>query len=397
MTYLLVVRRALIVGWISAGLIVSSSTFAQDTQFDELAKRVVNVSADVKPGDVVVVYGGKHIIPMMESLSIEVGKAGGMVTMFLSSDRVDRSYLTEVPEKYLEQEPKFFAEWLKHVDVWIGLPGNENPKAVYGDIPQERMAKAAKSGQIINDMLNQAKLRLVSIGYPTNDEAERNQVPFATYEKMHWDAVNADYGRIAEQGAKIKKMLEGAKVIKVTSAKGTNFSFSVGSGTIIMNDGIVTAEEAKSNLFLERIASLPGGSVFCAPLESSANGKVVVPRTRCMYEPMTGVAFEFRNGKLENFKAETGGKCFQEAMAPYAGPKDMFGYFSIGLNPGLKVMEDPGDYRPGDAAGMVWIGVGDNSLMGGTNKTQGSMSFPLTKATVEIDGKVVVKEGGLVF
>jgi len=397
MTHLLVFRRALIAGWISAGLLFSSSVFAQDAKFDELAKRVVNVSANVKPGDVVVVYGGKHIIPMMESLSVEVGKAGGMVTMFLSSDRVDRSYFTEVPEKYLEQEPKFFAEWLKHTDVWIGLPGNENPKAVYGDIPQERMAKAAKSGQIINDMLNQAKVRMVSIGYPTKDEAERNQVDFATYEKMHWDAVNADYGRIAEQGANIKKMLQGAKVIKVTSAKGTNFSFSVSGRTIFVDDGIVTAEKAKSNLFLERIASLPGGSVFCAPLETSASGKVVIPKTRCKYAPMTGVAFEFKNGKLENFKAETGGKCFEEVMAPYAGPKDMFGYFSIGLNPALKVMENPGDYRPDNAAGMVWIGVGDNSLMGGNNKTQGSMSFPLVKATVEIDGKVVVKDGQLVL
>jgi len=397
MTYLLVVRHALITGCISAGLIVSSSTFAQDAKFDELAKRVVNVSAIVKPGNVVVVSGGKHTIPMMESLSMEVAKAGGMGTMFLNSDRVDRSYFTEVPEKYLGQEPKYFAEWLKHIDVWISLPGAENPKAVYGDVPQERFAKAAKGEQIVTDMLNQAKIKLVSIGYPTKEAAERNGLDFATYEKMHWDAVNADYGRIAEQGAKIKKMLQGAKMIKVTSAEGTNFSFSVGSRPILVDDGIVTAEKAKSSLFLERIASLPGGSVFCAPLETSANGKVVVPRTRCRFEPMTGIAFEFKKGKLENFKAETGGKCFEETMAPYAGPKDMFGYFSIGLNPALKVMENPGDYRPGDAAGIVWIGVGDNILMGGTNKTQGSMEFPIVKATVEIDGKVVVKDGQLVF
>ena len=246
-------------------------------------------------------------------------------------------------------------------------------------------------------MLNQAKVRLVSIGYPTREEAERNGLDFATYEKMHWDAVNADYGRIAEQGAKIKKMLQSAKVIKVTSATGTNFSFSPGGRTIIVDDGIVTAEKAKSSMFFERITSLPGGSVFFAPLETSANGKVVVPKTRCNYKPMTGVAFEFKNGKLENFKAAMGGECYQETMAPYAGPKDMFGYFSIGLNPALKVMENPGDYRPPEAAGMVWIGVGDNSLFGGSNKTQGSMYFPLTKSTVEIDGKVLVKEGVLVF
>lgn len=46
---------------------------------------------------------------------------------------------------------------------------------------------------------------------------------------------------------------------------------------------------------------------------------------------------------------------------------------------------------------MVWIAVGDNGLMGGTNKRRGSMCLPLVKATVEIDGKVVVKDGQLVF
>jgi hypothetical protein len=46
---------------------------------------------------------------------------------------------------------------------------------------------------------------------------------------------------------------------------------------------------------------------------------------------------------------------------------------------------------------MVWIAVGDNSLMGGTNKTRGSMYLPLVKATVEIHGEVVVKDGQLMF
>jgi len=384
-------------GWISAACIFSASTFAQGAKFDELAKRVVNVSAIVKPGDVVVIEGGTHTIPMMENLAIEVAKAGGMSAIFLNSERVSRSYFMEVPEKYLGQEPKFFAEWLKHIDVWIGLPGIENPKVVYADVPEERFAKAAKAGQIITDMLNKAKIRLVSIGYPTKEAAELNGVDFATYEKMHWDAVNADYGRIAEQGARLKKMLQGAKTMKVTSVDGTDFSFSVGKRPIIVDDGIITAEKAKSKMFLERIASLPGGSVVFSPLEESANGRVVVPRTRCRYDPMTGVTFEFKKGKLENFKAETGGKCFEETMAPYPGPKDMFGFFSLGLNPALKVMDGPGDYRPGDAAGMVWIGVGDNVLMGGTNKTQGGFNFPIVRATVEIDGRVVVKDGELVF
>ncbi len=84
-------------------------------------------------------------------------------------------------------------------------------------------------------------------------------------------------------------------------------------------------------------------------------------------------------------------------MAPYTGPKDMFGYFSIGLNSALKVIENGGEYRPDAAAGMIWIGIGNNELIGGANKTQGGFSFPIVKATVEIDGKTVIKDGELIL
>jgi hypothetical protein len=42
---------------------------------------------------------------------------------------------------------------------------------------------------------------------------------------------------------------------------------------------------------------------------------------------------------------------------------------------------------------------GDNQLLGGTNKTQGNFGFgfPIVGATVEVDGKVVIKDGKLRF
>ena len=136
-----------------------SSLQAQETNFAGLAKRVVAVSANVKPGEVVVVNGGKHTVPLMEELAIEVQKAGGLPTMLLDSGRVTRSFFLDVPEKYLEQEPRYFAEWLKHMNVWIGISAYEDPKSLFADIPETRFAKAAKAGQYITDRINESGLR----------------------------------------------------------------------------------------------------------------------------------------------------------------------------------------------------------------------------------------------
>jgi aminopeptidase len=383
---------------LSAAALLARLAPAQQPNYDELAKRIIKTSATIKPSDVVVISGGKHNLALMEALAIEANKAGGMSTMFISTDKVDRSFNVDVPEKYLEQEPRFFGEWLKQVDVYIGLPSDEDRKAVIAGVAAGRFAKAAKAGQIIDDMLmNTPRLRGVFIGYPTKEEAAAHRMDFTAFSKMHWDAVNADYNQISARGKALQKALQGAKSVRITSPGGTDITFSIGDRTVFVDDGVMTPEKAKSKMLLGRIASLPGGNVFVAPIETSANGKVVVPKMNCRYDPMNGVSFEFKGGKLQNFKATQNGGCFVETMAPYPGPKDMFAQFSIGLNPAMKVVEQGGAYWPGAAAGLVRIGIGSNEMLGGANKTPGGFGFPLVSSTVTVDGKVVVKDGQLVM
>ncbi len=59
------------------------------------------------------------MIPLMEAVAVEVQNAGGFVQMILYSDRVARAQYTVVPEKYLVQEPRYLAEWVKNTTVQI--------------------------------------------------------------------------------------------------------------------------------------------------------------------------------------------------------------------------------------------------------------------------------------
>jgi len=381
----------------AAVAILCGSVLAQENNFADLSAKIVKTSARVKPGDVVVIAGGKHNIDFMESLAIEARKQGGQVQMFLDTDKLERATYTEVPVQYLDQQPTFFAEWLKHVNVFIGLPGVEDAKAVFSDVPQDRFAKANKAGQVVTDVLNSSGVRAVFVGYPTQSDAAVNQLEFSTYQKVFWAALDADLDKISQDGNKLKQMLQGAKTVRVTSPNGTDVTFSIGNRPVFIDDGIVSAEKAAARDFLSRSVSLPGGTVFVAPMETSGNGKVVVTRDQCMFKPLTGESFELKQGHMENYKAESGGECYTEAMAPYEGPKEVFGFFQIGLNPGARIIENPGDYRPQNAAGLVTIGVGDNQLLNGNNKVQGggNFGFPIENATVTIDGKTVVQNGKL--
>jgi len=375
---------------------------AQDINTDQrqaqIAHKVVTISAKVKPGEVVVISGGIQKLPLMEALAIEAAKAGArVVPLFVTTDRIQRSSIADVSEEYLGQ-PAPVMEWLKNIDVWISTADTEDSKAVLGGIPESKLAKASRSDDAFRAALNHSKLRDVYIGVPNKKDAEYARVDWATYQQMQWDAINADYKQIADKGEQLAKLLEKAKSVRITSSSGTDLTVELGNRKAFLNVGILEEHPRETSAFMSRLASLPGGDLIIAPMESSANGKVFAPKDTCRpYEYLTGATYEFKNGKMVSFNAKGNPECFEQDFAAYAGDKDRISSLQIGLNPALKVMEDGSDYRPADAAGMVFIGLGTNQLLGGNNKTDFGWTIPVVKASVEIDGKTVVKDGQLVF
>jgi leucyl aminopeptidase (aminopeptidase T) len=285
------------------------------------------------------------------------------------------------------------------VDVIISLPGVENPEDVYKDVPQEKFAKMNKAAQAFNDLINSLKLKGGYFDYPTEFDAKNEGMDFNTYKNMIWQAINADYVKISQHAQKLEKMLKSSKKIEITTPKGTELDFSVTGRECFIADGIIDKSEALSKLLFKRWVNFPEGNITVSIIENSGNGKVFIPKSKCNFDAMSNISFKVKNGKLMDFKAEKGQDCFFNEWKEYASPKDMTGLLVIGLNPMLKVMEENADYRPSNAEGMVYVIFGDNSLHGGKNKVIGSYSawFPISNATVKIDGKEVVKDGKLML
>jgi leucyl aminopeptidase (aminopeptidase T) len=372
---------------------------AMDPRLAEIAHKVVTISAAVKPGEVVVISGGIAKLPLLEIVAIEAAKAGGIVApIFITTDRLERAYLADVPEEYLGQ-PSPVLDWLKNIDVWISTDDREDAKAVLEGIPDTKLSKAARSGESVRAAFAKSKLRHVHIGVPSKSAAEYARVDWATYQNMQLDAINSDYKEISRKGNQLAKLLESAKLVKITSPSGTDITMTTAARRAFITAGVAgeQATGSASNI-LDRQAALPGGSVSIAPIEGSPNGKIVAPKDTCRpYEYLTGATYVFKDGKMISFNAKDNAACFEQMYGAYSGDRDKIAFLQIGLNPALKVMEDGSEYRPQEAAGMVYIGMGDNQLLGGNNKTEFGWLTPVVKATVEVDGKTVVKDGQLAF
>ncbi len=255
------------------------------------------------------------------------------------------------------------------------------------------MVALRKGGQKLYDGFNKVKCRVYSVNYPTPQEATLAKMEFPAYEKMIVDAMQADYTPIVIKAQALKNLIKASKSIKVTSPDGTSLTLSASGRPIYLGDGIISKADAHNKLLSERMASLPDGRVSVTGIETSASGKVVVPRAKCRYEPITNIRFDVMGGKMINITVGDGKECVEKMLKENTGDK-MFSGISIGLNPAL-IPND--DYWPLCGAGIVYLSFGNNQLEGGKNTSGFSWSFPITNATVEIDGKVVVKDGKVVM
>jgi leucyl aminopeptidase (aminopeptidase T) len=140
---------------------------------------------------------------------------------------------------------------------------------------------------------------------------------------------------------------------------------------------------------------LPSGFVEVAADEDSADGTVVydVPIPARGGVKTERLSIEFKGGKVVRYSAQKGIEPFEDYMKSGQGDVDKFAFFGLGLNPSL----EHGFTQDDKVLGGVTIGIGGNEDKGGKNRTAGNRHWwaSMTKATVKIDGKIVLRKGKL--
>lgn len=394
------IATAWIAGLAACAAVLCTGSHAAAQQHPDLtaiADRIVTSSVHVKPGENVVIEGGKHTIDFMEQIAIAAQKKGAFVTIFLDSDKVIRSREMDVPEQYLTLEPRFTADWFKVVDVYITLPPADDIRALDAGVPQKRLNLMAKSNEFFISMLPSMKFRELDITYPTVARGVGFGLDGPTYVNMLFSAMAVDYDAMAARGKSLKQLLTTAKSIRIVTPLGTDVTLDLNGGPIIVDTGTISEEAAKSTNFSMRDTTLPTGTLTLIP--SGAKGTVRVKRTTCRFETMKDVSFDFQGGMMQNFKTAAGKACWDGMIAGTGGPYGQISFLQIGLNPAWSAHEEHGAaYYPNAGIGLISLGIGDNQALGGTIKTTGDFaySFPLTGATLYVDGRKVISDGNFV-
>lgn len=361
-----------------------------ERNFRSVAEKIVHSCARVQPGEVVQLGGGIHNFDLLAALAVAVRRMGAFPELNVTSDELQWEMMTTVPVEHLRTVPPHRLRWLEDVDVMIVTDALADPSRA-ADVPEDRRRAAHAAAQVVERRIFEQGMRWVYVGYPTPASLKGLAVPFDQVWDMFWRAVDVDYDQLAAEAAAVAAMIDDADEIRITTAKGTDISIQLGGRPVLVDDGIISDADVEHG---DAAVTLPAGKVFVAPLESTARGRLVVDFAfhgdRALYD----LELTVDEGRVELVGARQGADDFGRVLEYARGNKDRIGELGIGLNPGV-------DRWTGLALadekrrGTVYLGLGDNRLLGGDNAATMHWDLFLERPTVLVDGQLLIDEGEL--
>ena len=367
------------------------------TDLAALAQRLVNQSAAVKEGEIVMITGRQQDAGLMEEIAVEVAKLGGYPMIDYSSDALQKRLFFDVPEKY-DSRPDVLGEKLAGmVDVIIGL-GNTMSEDLLDGADSKRLVARAKAAEALGKEIIKNQVRIVEVGnnlYPTSWRAERYGLSQEELGKMFWEGVNLDYSSLQERGEQVRAALAAGNEVHITNPNGTDLKLRVQGQPVGVSDGIISADDIKRGGSAVQVY-LPAGEVYTTPVPGSAEGKVVQSLSYYRGKQVDDLTMTVAGGKLTGMSGS--GPGYAALKADYDAlddaRKDVLGYLDLGINPNIKLAADSkvGTWVP---AGAVTVGFGGNTWAGGDNTLPFDRSLSLPGSTVTLDGKAIVEKGEL--
>ena len=277
------------------------------------------------------------------------------------------------------------------------FPGNEVEFFVYPSIGKH----GTHPGKDVEEKMKAADVAIALNTYSlTHTDARVNackagcrvaSMPMFAVEMLYpGGPMAADYRDIDKETKKIADLITKANKAKVTSPGGTNITLSLKGRKGGSDTGIFTKKGSWGNL--------PSGEAYCAPVEGTAEGKLVV-EPNWFPDLKVKMTIVFKKGYVT--KIVGGGKVgdeyrglldFKKKEEPFVSRRNL-AELGVGTNPNAKRPDNVLESEK--IKGTVHLAIGDNSHMGGKVSSDLHQDFIIPKPTLMLDGKAVMKDGKL--
>lgn len=361
--------------------------------YEDLAKSVVRDSLNINSKDIVSITTYPHTMDVANAMAVQCFKQGADAIILLWTDDYFYSFLEELSEDSLREESKICQAFTESETASINLGGPENPDRMKKIDPAKFSAwfEGERKSHFPRALERKIRNANVQIGMVTQQRAKVYGFNHGKWKKVMDNALSADLKRISKLGHDVASLFQKGKTVQITAGNGTRLNFELAARKVHIDDGIVDGEDI-ANGSLD--ANLPAGSVSTTMVETSAEGKAVfdlpIQNLGLNIEDMEWV---FEKGKVTSMTARKNLEPVTKTLEKATGDKDRIAYLRIGLNPRAEY----GYLMNSSVEGAVSIGIGDNEAIGGNNTSTGGFEGTIGNAAVDIDGRLIIKNGQLVM
>lgn len=205
-------------------------------------------------------------------------------------------------------------------------------------------------------------------------------MPGLTFDMLEKGAIEADPEMILDLTSHFTSLLDQASEVKIEK-DGEELTFSIADRPGIPSTGIFREKGQAGNV--------PSGEAYIAPIEHSANGKLVVDGSIAQLGKVNEpVVLELKDGRLVGASGNQG----EELLELLGNDKGrVIAEFGIGTNPTAQitgvVLEDEKVY------GTIHIAFGSNKPFGGITEAGVHIDCVVKQPTVWIDGEKIMENG----
>jgi leucyl aminopeptidase (aminopeptidase T) len=359
--------------------------------YEELAKTVVKDALRIKSTDIVSITTFPHTIDAANAIALECFKEGADAMLLLWTDEYYDGLLEYLSEDSLREPSKFCQAFTETVTAEVNLFGLENPEVLKRASRSKSAAwfEGERKGHFPRSVERKIRIANLSLPLVTKERAKIYGFNFGDWKKAMNDAMTVDLKAISEKGHQIASVLEGTHTVHITAPNGTDLTLELAGRTVHIDDGIIDEDDIANDSLNTQ---LPTGFVQTTVAETTGNGKVVFDLTlQRSGANITDMEWNFKEGKVTSMTARKNIEYVSEQMEMATGDKDRISAIGIGLNPKARY----GFLMNNIVEGSVAVAIGDNEALGGKNSSPFGEQAEIGKATFEVDGKTIIKNGKL--
>ncbi len=365
-----------------------------DARTESLARILVNYSAEIRPGDRVLIEATTAAEPLAQALYCQTLIAGGHPHLQLELPDQDALLYEFASDAQLDFVPPLRKLAYETFKSRFRVHSLVNPRGL-SSVDATRLARRQKAlaGLIQTQMQRGAheNFRWVTTLFPTNGYAAEAGMSLPEYEDFVYRACHADeadpvayWNSVRAEQAKMIERIHGHHQITL---RGPNVDLAL---------------SIKDRIFLNSCGkhNMPDGEIFTGPVEDSVQGwvKFTYP---ALYQgsAVEGIELTFDGGRVQKATAQSNESYLLEMLNADAGARYL-GEFAIGTN--FEISRFTGNILFDEKIGGTFHMALGNGYPETGSENKSAIHWDMicdmrTAAEIAVDGDVIYRNGRFVF